>query len=376
MSTFKNEFSNTNGQKNREKGSSQSSVTLNRAAEIALGDGHLTKAIQHANEALELLIQETDESHYINLAHNHLIHSKIYLAQKDFNQANNFVERGLQICEERNFDKLISEGFLISGKISFFQKDYISAILYFLAARSKASSNQQAKQLTESILFIGKVYTEVFHYEKALENFRQLEINDEIQLDRSNQLGLLNYLGKAHFYLFQYDSAMIYFKEAEQLAQQSNDKTALVFCQSYIGMIHARQEEYNRALRYAKKVNHITEEIGDAYGLQINLINLGNIHNKLEKYSEGIKLTSRGIAAAKRMKDGLSEIRGYQIMAEIFRKQKDYKSAVMYQMIYTKFYEDFYQRNDRLKVIEIEYDYTIKQLRQQVEQLKKKQAQG
>ena len=88
--------------------------------------------------------------------------------------------------------------------------------------------------------------------------------------------------------------------------------------------------------------------------------------------NEGIKLASRGIAAAKRMKDGLSEIRGYQIMAEIFRKKKDYKSAVMYQMIYTKFYEDFYQRNDRQQVAEIEHQFAIQKLERRIEELTQK----
>ena len=70
------------------------------------------------------------------------------------------------------------------------------------------------------------------------------------------------------------------------------------------------------------------------------------------------------------MKDEYYEIRGYQIMAEIFRKKKDYKNAVMYQMIYTKFYEDFYQRNDRQKISEIESQFTIQKLQRIIEILK------
>ena len=120
---------------------------------------------------------------------------------------------------------------------------------------------------------------------------------------------------------------------------------------------------------FAKRANEIIENEGDIDGAQVNLINLGAIHCQLEKYNEGIKLASRGIAAAKRMKDGFYEIRGYQIMAEIFRKKKDYKSAVMYQRIYTKFYEDFYQRNDRQKICEIESRFVIQKLEKEIERL-------
>ncbi len=156
------------------------------------------------------------------------------------------------------------------------------------------------------------------------------------------------------------------------MTKKHQNKPALAFCLAFLGVLYSRKDNYNKALRYAKRVNNIIQEIGDVNGVQVNLINLGNVHYKLEKYSESIKLTSRGIAAAKRMKDGLSEIRGYQIMAEIFRKKKEYKSAVMYQMIYTKFYEDFYQRNDRQKVCEIEHQFEIKQLEQRIQALEAK----
>jgi hypothetical protein len=41
----------------------------------------------------------------------------------------------------------------------------------------------------------------------------------------------------------------------------------------------------------------------------------------------------------------------------------------MYQMIYTKFYEDFYQRNDRQKVLEVEHQFMIRQLEEKIERL-------
>ena len=122
----------------------------------------------------------------------------------------------------------------------------------------------------------------------------------------------------------------------------------------------------------AKRTNNLIEQIGtDVEGLQVNLINLGNIHYQLGKYSEAVKLTSRGITASKRLKDELSEIKGYQVMSNIFQKQKDYKNALLYQTIYSKFFEDFFARNDRQKIREIEQAAIIQELKDKVRQIAK-----
>lgn len=342
---------------------------LNGLTKLALADGQIAEALSLANQSLELLIQHTDESHYWVLVENYLLQSQIFSQKKDLGQAKNYAERALQICENQNLPEQATEAHLLLGKITTELKENASAIRHLLTAKEQSLKSKHQSFLATTTLYIGIVYYQVFHYPKALENLNVVAANYQALLIPVEQILLLNYLGTAHLLLYQDEMATSHFLAAEKLAKKYRNKPALAFCLAFLGVVYSRKEQYDKALRYAKRVNTIIQEIGDVNGLQVNLINLGNVHNKLGKYSESIKLTSRGIAAAKRMKDGLSEIRGYQIMAEIFRNQKAYKSAVMYQMIYTKFYEDFYQRNDRQKVLEIEHQFIVSQLKQRIKTL-------
>ena len=344
---------------------------LNGLTKLALANGAIEEALNTVNQSLELLIQHTDEAHYWVLVENYLLQSQVFLLKKDISQARNYVERALKICQEQDFKELAMQAHLLFGRIAVEMKENVLAITHFLEAKEKSTLAQHKTYLATSLLYIGIVYNRVFHYPKSLENLTLVEKSYQNFLDTSQKVLLLNSLGTSYFLSHQVEVAESHFLAAEKLAKQHQDKPALAFCLAFLGVINSRKNKFDKALRYAKRVNNIIQEIGDVNGIQVNLINLGNVHYKLEKYNESIKLTSRGIAAAKRMKDGLSEIRGYQIMAEIFRKKKDYKSAVMYQMIYTKFYEDFYQRNDRQKVSEIEHQFIVKHLEKRIDLLTK-----
>lgn len=345
---------------------------LNGLAKLAFNSKDMEASLNFSNQSLELLIQHTDEAAYAALVDNYLIQSVIFLQKRDLSQAINFAERALQISKERKLKEWTLKASLLAGRIAVQLKDYVLAISYLLAAKADSKAINHEAHFSEALLYIGVIYNEVFHYPKSLIYLNLVEAAPKKLLRPTDQVLLLNFLGKSYFLSADIEKAEQYFLAAESLAKQYQVKPALAFCLAYLGVINSSKSKFNKALRYAKKVNNIREQIGDVDGIQVNLINLGSVHNKLEKYSESIKLTSRGIAAAKRMKDGLAEIRGYQIMAEIFRKRKDFKSAVMYQMIYTKFYEDFYQRNDRQQVSEIEHQFTIQQLEKKIANLQKK----
>ena len=345
---------------------------LNEAGKQAFATRNLELALDKANQSLTLLIQVTDTNQYPLLVENYLLQSNIFYHKKDWSQAANFAERAIHICREYTLPLMEIKAHLLIGKASKQTQQYELAMTHLLYAKELGKQNNAHKEVSAALLYIGILYNQVYHYSKALTQLRMLEEKYVDFLTPTHQLLLLNSLGKAYIRSSQIEQALHYFLEAERNAKKRNNKTALVYSLSYLGVIFSRKNEYNKALRYAKRVNNIREQIGDVEGIQVNLINLGYIHHQLEKNNESIKLTSRGIAAAKRMKDGLSEIRGYQIMAEIFRKQKDFKNAVMYQMIYTKFYEDFYQRNERQKLAEIEHQFIVKKLEEKIASLSKK----
>ena len=250
---------------------------------------------------------------------------------------------------------------------------YELAMLNLVEAKNLSKKIQHDTLQACAILYIGIVYTKVISYNNALDNFAYIEKNYNFLLQ--NPVYKHSYykaLGKALYYTNELTNAEIHFTILATSAKKNRDDTALVISLAYLSNIQATQKKFKKALMLAKRTNNLIEQIGtDVEGLQVNLINLGNIHYHLGKYSEAVKLTSRGITASKRLKDELSEIKGYQVMSNIFQKQKDYKNALLYQTIYSKFFEDFFARNDRQKIREIEQAAIIQELKDKVRQIAK-----
>lgn len=350
--------------------------SLNKLAELKLLESSPEEALDYAIRSRQHLLQESNIPLFNVRAENQLILSKTYLRLSDSKAGYEHAKSALKISMDKGHREIAMSARLLLGIALVDQGSYSKAMPYLLEAREESNWLNYRSLNARSNLYIGIVYNQVFHYPRALGSLLNAKDDSFYFFLPIDQVLLLNYLGKSFFLSGQEPEAESCFEQAVTLAKQHSFQSALAFSYAYLGRLNTRKKDTKNALIYAKRVNNILKKIGEADGGQINLLNLGDVHCQLEKYSEAIKLVSRGIAAAKRMKDGLSEIRGYQIMAEIFRKKKDYKSAVMYQMIYTKFYEDFYQRNERQAVLEIEHQFTIDQLNKTIKDLKSNQHSG
>jgi len=293
-------------------------------------------------------------------------------AQEDYVQAKNYAEK-LDLSEpiKDALQEFSLEGKLLLGCIAIKEQEYELAMTKLVQAKYLSKKTQQETLYALSVLHIGILYTQVTSYSNALVNFEYIDKNYNFLLQKP----IYQYLcytawGRALYYTNQLTAAADYFNTLLASANKNQDKKALIISMAYLGNIQTSQKNFKKALLYAKKTNNLIEQIGtDVDGLQVNLINLGNIHYQLGKYSEAVKLTSRGITAAKRLKDELSEIKGYQVMSYIFQKQKDYKNALLYQTIYSKFFEDFFVRNNHQKLREIEHQAIIQKLEDKVKRI-------
>jgi len=214
-------------EKNYELGEIQG---LNGLARLAFASKDIETALNLANQALELLIQHTDEANYSVLVDNYLLQSVIFQEKRDLGQA-----------------------IMLAGRIAVQMKNYALAITHLLVAKSESMAINHEAYFAESLLYIGVVYNEVFHYPKSLEYLKLVEEAPKNLLRSTDQALLLNFLGKSHFLSADIESSEQYFLAAEKLAKQYQNKPALAFCLAYLGVINSRNSKFNKALRYAKR---------------------------------------------------------------------------------------------------------------------------
>lgn len=80
-------------------------------------------------------------------------------------------------------------------------------------------------------------------------------------------------------------------------------------------------------------------------------------------------LTSKAIATSKRMQDEVNEVRGYQLMSNIHQLQGNYKTALDYQLIYSKAQDKFAREQRHRQIIDLEIKNAIKEKQKEIEQL-------
>ena len=338
----------------------------NLLGQITLLKQQPIKALSFGRKAQELLIQDAQILDQEILATNYELLADIFLYQKEYKQAAIYARKLLQLVKENLlFKEAHIKAHIILGICATTHGNHTIALSNLLKAKELASAIGQKQLLIISLLQIAILYNKVRYTQGALKCLKTIDTKYEgILNDKATTLLFQNTWGQALYDAHQLDEAAVHFEMVQQIANQVTDRQAKIIALVHLSAIHTAKKEFKKALVLAKRANEYIEDImEDVNGQAFNLINLGNLHFQLGKFSEAIKLTSRGIATAKRRKEEHNEIRGYQIMSLIFQKQKNYKNALLYQMIYAKFFEDFFQKNEGQVLSNFEATFTIRALK-------------
>jgi light-regulated signal transduction histidine kinase (bacteriophytochrome) len=88
------------------------------------------------------------------------------------------------------------------------------------------------------------------------------------------------------------------------------------------------------------------------------------------KDTEGsILIAKKGIAAARRVKDDASELRGFRLLADIFIKRKDYPLAIRCQSLYSHHQESYLKMQREMRALDIEIKYALREKEAKIEEL-------
>ncbi len=339
----------------------------NLLGQITLLRQYSIKALTFARKAQELLIQDTQILNPAILATNYELLCDIFLHQKEYKQAAIYARKVLQLVKENKL--LLKEepikAHITLGTCALHLHNHTIALSHLLEAKELSTAIGQKQLIAASLLQQAILYNKVQYSDGALKCLETIATKFEGVLKNNTSILLFhNTWGQTLYDAHQLEEARAHFEIVQQLANPAIEKSATIIALVHLSAIHTAKKEFKKALFLAKKANEYIEDIAqDTKGQALNLINLGNIHYQLGKFSEAIKLTSRGITTAKRQQEEHNEIRGYQLMSLILQRQKNYKNALIYQTIYTKFFEDFFQRNERQVLSNFEAAFTIQALK-------------
>lgn len=347
------------------KGEVLSLCTLSR---LNVSRNELDKALKFAKSALTLLHDDNDESLQCEV-YNQLC--QVYIKRQEYSKLLDYSKKVLDISRrtgnvEKELSALSNIGVYYAAK-----SDFKKAMPYFLDVLEMSKSSGYRYYVSNSLINIATIYASLFNYKQAISRYKTVLDEYSDVLESHNQVIIYNNLGNIYYHDEQPGKAKINFKKAYQLAQRINYKVMMALSLAQMSRSEAAQGNFEEAYEQALAAQKLFKGLGEVNGKLINLINLGNILYHKKEREQAIHYTGKGIVLARRMKDHISEIRGYQLMAAIYREGKNFEKALEYQIRYSQAQESFSKVQLRLRILDYEIDRSIKEKQEQIEQLTK-----
>ena len=296
---------------------------------------------------------------------------KIYVKRQEHGKVLDYSEKLLILSQntkdlEKEMTALGNLGIYYAVKAK-----YKLSMQYFLETLDKSKKINYRSITSNSLINIATIYAQLYNFNDALERYNILleEYNDVI--DDNTRVIIFNNLGRIYFSTERYDLAEEQYNKALELAEASNYREMVARSYAHLSETAAVRGDFDTAHAKADLAEALIQELGEINGKQINLINRGNIHFHQKDYGNAMKLISRGVVLSKRMKDEASEIRGYKLLAKVYKHLGAFEQALKYQMIYSKVQEDFNKEIRNRQIIDLEIKHAIKEKQQEIEQLVK-----
>jgi len=338
-------------------------------SENATHQNEFDKALAHAEMAKALLgddqVRRADE--LVATVYNQL--SQIHFKQQDYESMLSCSEKVLQISAkagdvEKEINALKNIAIYHAAK-----SNYKKAMQYFLDSMDKSKSINYRYHTGQCLINIATIYANLYNHEDAISRYQMVLENYSDIISKNTRIVIYNNLGNIYYFSERLTQATNYFEKANNLAQQRNYTEMIILSLANLSRAYIAKGKIDLAKEKAKMAEDLMENQGDINGRQINLLNLGHIYYLQGDFNKATLFTSKGIAAASRMKDETNEVQGYQLMSNIYQLQGDYKTALDYQLVYSKAQDKFAKEQRNRQIIDLEIKNAIKEKQKEIEQL-------
>ena len=327
--------------------------------------------LDHLNEAW-LLFQSTPSVFSDDL--NALLlfrFSQIYFKKQDFKKLEYFSELLLEVSHRIGDNEKEVAALTNIGITRSVFSDYKTAMPMFVDALEKSRKLGLRNNAANCLINIGTIYANLFNYEEALDRYNTVLNEYQNVLTEPTRIAINLNIGNLYYASDQYLLSLDFFKKAFESAKKLERKNFIAHANALMSRTYLALGDIFKAVKNAQLAAEYMSEIDNAPGRQINLLNLAQI-SFLKANTEGAtSLVLRGIAAARRMKDDASELRGFKLFSDILKKDQNYKRALRSQMIYSEKQEDYLKMQRNMHILDYEIRYALREKQRKIEELTK-----
>jgi tetratricopeptide (TPR) repeat protein len=227
--------------------------------------------------------------------------ARAYILLGDFRDAIRLFEEALEICREREYNKL--EGTVLNNMGQAYARlgDLQSAIDYYQQAL--AFAQQQENKGFQGILFsnLGSVYSNLGQVQQAIEYYEQaLEIAREVG-NRDSEAIALNNLGNTYTNMGEVERGIDYFEQARDIAGEVGNKGLEATLLNNLGSAHGKLGQQREAIENYQQALSIAVQAGNKESQGIYLNNIGQAYNNLGQVERAIDYYKQALDLAQQI---------------------------------------------------------------------------
>lgn len=330
-------------------------------------------ALELANEGLNT-VQQYESTARAKLLEADLLQllAQIHLHRQSFTKLEEFIRPLLELSRQIGDLEREAWALLNLGIVHSIGSDYKSALTLFLESLEKSEQIGYRSNVANCLINIGNVYANLFNYAEALDRY-QIALNDYNDVLNENIRIATNLnIGNLRHAAEQYDGALEYLEKGLSAAIIEGKIEIIIHAHTLISRTLLALKKLDEGIEHAQKAAELMpDRISNATGRQINLLNLAEIAFLQGNTEGGAKTAIRGIAAARRVLDDTSELRGFRLLAKMFQSVNDYRRAYRAQLIYSRRQADFLKVQRSRHALDLEIKYSLSEKQRKIETLTK-----
>ncbi|MFH1041914.1 MAG: tetratricopeptide repeat protein [bacterium] len=245
----------------------------------------------------------------------------------------------------------------VLGVVNTIVGNYDQALSYHFKSLKIREKIKGKNSIAASYNNIALVYQAAKNYDKALEYFyKSLDIKTEL----NNKIAMaltLNNIGSIFRLNKNFNKALEYHEKAFLMVKQLNDPNVLSLTYQGMGFVYSDLGNHSLAIEYFNSAFKLLDDMGNIQGsanllnsLATEYFNIGDYKSSIESAQKSIDVSIKSDA-----KPQLSI--SYNLLAQIYSIQKDYKKALQYQLLYSQIQGKMYNAEQNKHLVEIQTRY-------------------
>jgi signal transduction histidine kinase len=334
--------------------------------------GDVKSALEVTNEAWLLCQRYNDEAFdtiRLNVLHRL---TQFHFKRKDYKKLEEFSE--LLLAKSKQMSDGVREVAALTNMaiVKSVDSDYKEAMPLFVEALDKSQKLHLNYNTANCLINIGTIYASVYNYEEALVRYKQVLSDYVNELNDSTHIAIYLNTGNLYYASEQYPLSLRSFQKALDLALKFENKGYAAHAYALKSRTYMALNKIDSAIENAKSASNLMFSLsGNTPGRQINLLNLAQIEFITGNTEGVVEKAVHGLAVARRVKDDTSELRGFKLLSDIFKKKADFEMALKCQTLYAHKQEEHLKTQRIMHALDIEIRYALREKEAKIEELTK-----